>query len=306
VQERAENGDYSSLEDLCERIEGTFLNKAALEALVQAGAFDGLGRTRAADFASIEPALRASQSAREDRRRGQRLLFAAPVPGTTAAVSDAAAWPEHERLAREKESLGFYLSGHPFEKRGSFLCRIAGQTTASLAGLEPGSTVRIAGMISSVRVLQIKQGKNAGQKMARFLLEDLQGQVQVTCFARAFAQVKDRIVEDAIVFLTGRIDSNSEERALLLDQIEPALEVVRREVAGLVLHLRGSLATDANLDRIEEVVERHRGQQHLHLDIADGGTCYRVRAESGVRVDDALLDDLALLVGPENMSFTRS
>jgi DNA polymerase-3 subunit alpha len=161
-------------------------------------------------------------------------------------------------------------------------------------------------MISSVRVLQIKQGKNAGQKMARFLLEDLQGQVQVTCFARAFAQVKDRIVEDAIVFLTGRIDSNSEERALLLDQIEPALEVVRREVAGLVLHLRGSLATDANLDRIEEVVERHRGQQHLHLDIADGGTCYRVRAESGVRVDDALLDDLALLVGPENMSFTRS
>ncbi len=306
VAERRRGGDYASLEDLCERLDGSLLNKAALEALVQAGAFDGLGRSRAADFAAIEPALRASASAREDRRRGQRLLFAAPAAAESPAGGEAATWPEHERLAREKEALGFYLSGHPFEKRGAFLRRIAGQSTASLTGLEPGSTVRLAGMISSVRVLQIKQGKNAGQKMARFLLEDLDGQVNVTCFARAYASLRDYIVEDAIVFLSGRLDANSEERALLLDQIEPASEAVRREVAGLVLHLHGNLATEGNLDRIGQVVERHRGQQHLHLDVEDGDTCFRVRAENGVRVSDTLLDELALLVGPENISFTRS
>src|SRR5690606_36053644 len=146
----------------------------------------------------------------------------------------------------------------------------------------------------------------AGKKMARFMLEDLAGQVPVTYFARAFESLKDRIVEDAIVFLSGRLDAKSEEMALLLDQIEPANEVVRREVAGLVLHLHGSLATEANLARIEEVVERHRGQQHLHLDVDDGDDCFRERAESGVRVSDTLLDELALLVGPDNMSFTRS
>ncbi len=306
AEERERGGIYTSLEDLCERLDGTMVNKTALEALVQAGAFDGMGHSRAGSFAAVEPALRASVVAREDRRRGQKMLFAPPAPQAAAAAApEEKEWPEHERLAREKEALGFYLSGHPFEKRGGFLSRIAGQTTASLAALEPGGTARIAGMISGVRVLQIKQGKNAGQKMARFMLEDLHGQVPVTCFARAYAGLKDRIVEDAIVFLTGRLDKNSEEKALLLDQIEPAAEVVRREVAGLVLHLAGATATEANLERIADVVERHRGQHHLHLDIDDEGNCYRVRCEQGVRIGDELLDDLALVVGPDSMSFTR-
>jgi DNA polymerase-3 subunit alpha len=234
------------------------------------------------------------------------MLFAAPAVAEHAANAATAEWPEAERLAREKESLGFYLSGHPFEKRGAFLARIAGQTTASIPRLEPGGSLRLAGMISSVRVLQIKQGKNAGQKMARFQLEDRHGQVAVTCFARTYASLKDRIVDDAIVFLTGRLDANSEEKALLLDQLEAANDVIRREVAGLVLHLRGSLATEANLARIQDVVQRHKGHQHLLLDVEDGTDCYRVRADDGVRVTDDLLDDLSLLVGPDNMSFTRT
>ena len=309
AEESRGKGEFSSLEDLCERLDSTLLNKTALEAMVQAGALDGLGRSRAGNFAAIEQALRSSAIAREDRRRGQKMLFAAPALPTKAsstAGADPTEWPEHDRLAREKESLGFYLSGHPFEKRGAFLRRIAGQTTRSLAGIEPGGTVRIAGMVSSVRVLQIKQGKNAGQKMARFQLEDLDGQVAVTCFARAYANLKDRIVDDAIVFLSGRLDSNSEEKALLLDQLEPAAEVVRREVAGLVLHLRGAMVTEANLDRILKVVHRHKGHQHLLLDVEDGTDCYRVRADEGVKVGDELLDELANLVGPENMSFTRT
>jgi DNA polymerase-3 subunit alpha len=295
--ERRRGGAFQSLEDLCERLDGNLLNKAALEALVQAGALDGMARTRAGNLAAIESALRSSAAAREDRRRGQKMLFAAPQFVAQAAGEETAAeWPEHDRLAREKESLGFYLSGHPFERRGPFLRRIAGQTTKSLAQLEPGTSVRVAGMISSVRVMQIKQGKNAGQKMARFQLEDLDGQVAVTCFARAYATMKDRIVDDG----TG------EDRSILLDQLEPANEVVRREVAGLVLHLRGNLATDGNLERIAETLSQHRGQQHLHLDVDDGSDCYRVRSDEGVRVTEGLLDDLALLVGSQNMFFTRT
>jgi len=306
IAEERENGPYTSIEDLCERLDSTMLNKTALESLVQAGAFDGLGRTRAGDFAQIEPALRAAATAREDRRRGQKMLFAPPpVEAQATGGGSVPEWPEHDRLTREKESLGFYLSGHPFEKRGAFLRRIAGQTTASLATLQPGDSVRIAGMISSVRVLQIKQGKNAGKKMAKFLLEDLDGTVPVTCFARSFETLKDHIVEDAIVFLTGRQDKGSEEPALLLDALDPASEVVRREVAGLVLHLEGSLATEGNLQRIVDVANRHRGHQQLCLDVEDDGTCFRVRADGGVKVSDELLDELALMVGPDNMSFTR-
>jgi DNA polymerase-3 subunit alpha len=326
AQERRRGGPYASLEDLCERHDANVLGKTALEALAQAGALDGLGRSRRGNFESIESALRSSAVTREDRRRGQRLLFATapPVAATVAAGTAAdgsaepgsvgrsgaargpAEWPEHERLAREKAALGFYLSGHPFEKRGTFLKKLAGSSTAALAGLAAGTHVRIAGMVSSVRVMPIKQGKNAGQKMARFLLEDLEGQVHVTCFARAYTNARDRIVEDAIVFLSGRIDGQSEERAVLLDLIEPASEVVRREVAGLVVRLEASDTQEGALQRLREIVDRFRGQQLLHLDVIDQGHCHRVRTDSGIQVSDAILDELALLVGPENLSFTRT
>ena len=312
AEERDKSGAYDSLENLCERLDSTLLNKTALEALAMAGAFDGMGRSRKATMDAIESAMRSSAVAREDRRRGQKLLFAAASPaggGATAVAAERSAagaeWNDRELLANEKAALGFYLSGHPFEKRGGFLRRIAGTSTGMLKDMAPGSTLRIAGMISSVRVLQIKQGKNAGQKMARFLLEDLEGSVPVTVFARTYALVKDRIVDDAIVFLEGKIDANSEEKALLCSQLEPANETVRREVAGIVLHLEGMLTTPAVLDRIFAIVEKHRGNQQLHLDILEDGQLTRVRTEAGIRVTDDLLDDLAVVVGPANMSFSR-
>jgi DNA polymerase-3 subunit alpha len=309
AEARVRAGRYESLEELCERLDANAVNKTALEALVQAGALDDLRRSRRASFDAVESALRSSAVAREDRRRGQQLLFAAPAAAAPELLADgsiADEWQETERLQREKESLGFYLSGHPFERRGAFLRRVAGQTTATVAGLAPGSSVRIAGMISSVRVLQIKQGKNAGQKMARFVLEDLDGRLPVTCFARTYQNLRDEIVDDAIVFVSARIDEKSEDRALLLEQLEPAAAVVRREVAGLVLHLRGHLCGEATLARIGEVCDRHRGQQHLHFDVEEGDTVHRLRSDCSIRITDELLDEIALTVGPENMSFTRS
>ncbi|MEQ1631740.1 MAG: DNA polymerase III subunit alpha, partial [Planctomycetota bacterium] len=310
VETRQKGGTFDSLEDFCERLDANVVNKTALEAMVQAGAFDSMGRSRQTTFSGIESALRSSAIAREDRRRGQKMLFSA-APGTAGAKSESDGkpvgdeWPEADRLAREKESLGFYLSGHPFEKRGAFLRRVAGHTTVSAGSVAGGETVRIAGMVSSVRVLQIKQGKNAGQKMARFQLEDLDGQIAVTCFARAYQKHKDRIIDDEIVFLSGRIDEKSEEKALLLDEIEQAVEVVRREVAGLVLLLRGHLVTEGTLERIAAICERHRGNQTLHLDVEEEGHVHRVRCDANIRVSDDLLDEFALTVGPENMSFTR-
>ena len=185
------------------------------------------------------------------------------------------------------------------------MSRIAGNTIAAAANMPLGDSIRIAGMISAARILQIKQGKNAGKKMAKFLLEDLDGQIPVTCFARTFENVKDYIAEDEIVFVSARRDKGSDEPALLLDDLMTAEQVVRREVAGLVVNLEGALAAEQNIERIFEVTERHKGDQHFHMDIEDNGDWFRVRSDNGVKIDEALIDDLALLVGPENLSFTR-
>ena len=127
----------------------------------------------------------------------------------------------------------------------------------------------------------------------------------LTCFARTYENVKDYIVEDEIVFVSARRDKNSDEPALLLDDLMTAEQVVRREVAGLVVNLEGALAAEQNIEKIFEVTDRHKGDQHFHMDIEDNGDWFRVRSDHGVRISEALLDELAILVGPENLSFTR-
>ena len=141
--------------------------------------------------------------------------------------------------------------------------------------------------------------------MAKFMLEDLDGMVPVTCFARSYETLKEHIVEDEIVFLTGRQDKGSEEPALLLDALDPASVVVRREVSGIVLHLDASMSTEPFLARVIAVADEHRGNHQLNLDVEDDGNCFRIRAEGGVTVSDELIDSFAVLVGPDNMSFTR-
>ena len=307
VAEREQRGPFESVDDLCVRLDQALLNKGTLEALTKAGAFDALGAVRRQTFDDLERALRSSAGARKDRARGQGTLFGAL--GKSAAASATAEWSDQERLQKEKEALGFFLSSHPFERRGRFFGKIAGSDSRTLREQKPaaGTAVRLAGMISGSRAMLIKNGRNAGQKMARFSLEDLDGVVPVTVFARQYQDLASLIVDDTIVFVKGRIDGSGEELALLADEIQPAQVVVAREVYSLVLRLPPQVANEALLDRIKALAAKNRGSQRLEFELEEEGWKWRVRADAvhHVTIGDALLDGLAELVGPEALSFTR-
>ena len=162
-------------------------------------------------------------------------------------------------------------------------------------------------MTTGVRSLVVKSGRNAGRKMARFQLENLDGTVSGVVFAHVFETVKDTLREDAIVFVSGRVDRSGEDAALLVDSIEPADTVVAREVDGIVVRLQPQRASDSELDSIASIAQRSPGQQRLLFDIPDGDACFRVRADRrySVTITHDLLDDLAALVGKDNLSFTR-
>ena len=92
---------------------------------------------------------------------------------------------------------------------------------------------------------------------------------------------------------------------LLLDALDPAAVVVRREVSGIVLHLDASMSTEVFLGRVAAIAEQHKGNHQLNLDVEDGEDYFRIRADGGVAISDELIDSFAVLVGPDNMSFTR-
>ena len=308
--ERGAHGDFVSIENLCERLDTQLVNKGALEALVKAGAFDRIEATRKAASSGLDAAVRAAAQVRRDKQQGQRNLFdlAEPPPAPTDRRElRAAEWSEMERLTYEKEALGFYLSGHPFERRGGFFARIAGCTTADLSSKEAGTEVRLAGMVSALRVLTVKSGRSAGQKMARFRLEDLHGAIDVVVFARTFEKVRHKIEDDAIVFVTGRVEKSAEEVGLLCDLVDSADDIASREVKNLVVRLPSAMPTERLIEGIADAALRSRGDHRLMLEVEENGCLHMVRADSrySVRIGDELIDDLATLVGPENLLFTR-
>ncbi len=304
--ERHENGDYESLEDLCERLDPLVLNKSALEALAKAGAFDCFGISRKTAFDSLQKVIRSSAQLREDRRRGQGILFAA-YPSVDTVAGSGEDWAEAERLAHEKEAIGFYLSGHPIRKQGRFLAQVAGTNSKTLADAPTHKNLRLAGMINKLSVMAVRKGRSKGQRMARFQLEDLWGRVRVICFAHIYQKVKDVLHDDAIVVVTGRLDKRDEEPAIVLEEVQLANQLVSEEVEGIVVHLDADQLEDSTLSRIESAAKQNRGEQRLVIEVQEGKNRFLIRTDERyrVRIGSDLFDALAPIAGWQHLSFTR-
>src|SRR5262249_17431537 len=148
--------------DFAERVDPKRVNKGVFEALVQSGAFDdslrARGVTRARAFAAIDRALERSRRASRDREGGQTDLFSlfaksAPV-AQTSRLEDypvVEPWDLREALAREKQSIGFYVSGHPLDRYGVELSRFGVDSTSALAAMDPWKKVSVAGVVEGYR-----------------------------------------------------------------------------------------------------------------------------------------------------------
>src|SRR5208282_5254250 len=138
LKARNEGGKFTSLSDLCERVDGRTVNRKILEALIKSGACDGFGQTRATLFAQIERTLARAASILSDKQKGQSSLFGAleeKAPPMPESISNLPEWPQHELLAHEKELLGFYVTGHPLTPFAPILEKYALTNTAKLAEL---------------------------------------------------------------------------------------------------------------------------------------------------------------------------
>src|SRR5437879_3173430 len=166
---RASGGPYASLVDLCDRIDLRLCNKRVLESLIDAGACDSLtgngGGQRAQLVAALDYAFSEAQTRQGDRQSGQVGLFgeAAPLPAPRSSLPDVPAWSEHDRLAREKAVLGFFISGHPLARYRLEVELFGTRTTATL-GQWSEQKVRVGAVVTMVK-RQIS--KKTGAEYAR-------------------------------------------------------------------------------------------------------------------------------------------
>ncbi len=197
IQERAANGPFASLEDFSARLDSKVVNKRILENLVKAGALDWTGETRAGMFNRLEQVVASASSAQRDRASGQNSLFDAlefvsAAPAVKSAANQAAIpeWSKDQRLADEKELLGFYVTGHPLDKFRGVIDSAKYKRLGLIEDLDvsnPRERFPFAGMIRKVDSKVTKTGKPFGV----LTLEDFTGNAEIMLWGETFVPARD-------------------------------------------------------------------------------------------------------------------
>jgi DNA polymerase-3 subunit alpha len=302
---------FTSLRDFVRRVDLRLCNKRVLESLVAAGAMDGLGGHRAQLIHALDEVLREAQVLQQEQEAGQGSLFgeAAPVAHATGpTLPDVPAWSEQERLAREKEVLGFFISGHPLERFRHEVEVFGSRTTATLHEWSEHQ-VTVGAVLTQVK-RQIS--KKTGKEYARLVLEDFHGTAEAIVFPDAWSRLNQVLREDLAVLLTGGYSARDrdEERApFVVEGARPLEELLTSGALGLALRWSLPGAPDPEvLRQAVALLSRHPGPAPLYIEWSDGNG-ERLRARSRrVRVapDEELVAGLRRLLGPDAVAFVRA
>jgi DNA polymerase-3 subunit alpha len=196
IADREQNGAYSSLDDFSARLDSKVVNKRILENLVKAGALDWTGETRAGMFNRLEQVVASASSAQRDRASGQVSLFDsldfAPPPAAKSAANETPVeeWSKDDRLAHEKELLGFYVTGHPLDKFRGVIDSERYKRLGLLEDLDisnPRERFPFAGMIRSLEARITKTGKPFGILQ----IEDFTGSAEVMLWGETFSPARE-------------------------------------------------------------------------------------------------------------------
>jgi DNA polymerase-3 subunit alpha len=292
-----EAAPFTDLFDFCSRVDKRLVNRRVLEALVRAGAFDAIDANRARLLASAGRALEAAEQA--ERQATQSSLFGeaeAPRGGAHVTV-EAQPWDARQKLLEEKAALGFYLSDHLFSIYERDLAKFA---RTPLAKLSPGERVWMAGIVVSARAQMTRRGR-----MMVVMLDDATAQVEISVFNELFERHRDKLKEDALLIVSGRVQD---------DQFSGGLRVLAEDLLDLdalrvryAARLKISMNGGADAKRLQQVLAPYRatgeGACQVVVSYGNGKTACEVVLGEGwrVRPDGKLISDLGDWLTPENV-----
>ncbi len=306
---RRTDGPFTSLFNFCERVDPQACGRAAIETLIKAGAFDVLGANRAQLMAAIDRAMQSGAAVLADRKSGQRGLFAADDDTATTAnvaLPNVPEYPEKEKLAMEKEVLGFYLTSHPLSQHEATLRTFCSHTSAQLANLEARSEVMLGGMLAAIKFSHTKNPRpgSTHTKYAMWDLEDLDGIVRCIMWPEQFAEFGEMVKADAILAVRASIDRRpgAEEINLIVNELIPLDDLSARFSNAVMIRVREDIHGLEKLTPLREIVRGYPGNKplRLRLDLADGGSVTLDCGKSSVAIDPELRRRVEDLLGPNS------
>ncbi|HEY3097645.1 MAG TPA: OB-fold nucleic acid binding domain-containing protein, partial [Methylomirabilota bacterium] len=306
---RAADGAFKTLDDFCARVDLRLVNRRVIESLIKAGAFDSLGLPRAHLLAQTDAALEAGQRVQRDRIEGQASFFDTLIPPAAAPARREPAeivpeWPDDQRLAYEKEVLGFYVSGHPLAQYASVIDSLGVTTSGDLGTRSHGARVTLLGHVAALKETATK----SGNRMAFVTLEDMAGTVEVTVFPEPFKAAAPYLRSREPLVVRGRVDDGDKGRVILAEDVrllEQALGGAARpraagsEPGACRIRVTANGDPESRLNAVRRICEAHPGGVPVFVHVVLTGQEVVIRAR-GCSVDAApeLVNEVEALLGP--------
>jgi DNA polymerase-3 subunit alpha len=288
LAEREENGPYKGLADFCGRIDSSRVNRKVIENLIKAGAFDSLGGKRAQYMAVLEEALERAKAVQRDRLSGQMSLFALTAgpekdedDTNEIELPDMEEWPQLKKLAHEKDTVGFFLTGHPLESVIGDINRVVDTTIENLADWRDGQAVRIGGLIQHIKEHKSKKG----DRMAFTVLEDMTASVEVVVFPTTFARCQELLFGDEPLIVLGKVQQGERGAKIIAESVDRLQDALEKYAEKTMIRLHADRTSRQHMEQIKELLYTHHGKVPVHLTLHFDG-----RGE----VDIELFKDLAI------------
>ncbi|HXK01492.1 MAG TPA: DNA polymerase III subunit alpha [Verrucomicrobiae bacterium] len=297
---REQEGRFTSIYQFCEKVDLGAVNRRMIESLIKAGAMDELEGTRSQKFAAIESAMDGGARAQRDRECGQVGLFGEAMGGEeqhSAPLPNVPDWTEQDKLAGEKEMLGFWVTGHPLDRYADKVSELATYDSGTLEGLAKNAEVVLCGVLTGVTRKRNKEGK----PWASMTIEDRSGSIDAMCFATSYERLAGQIVEDQAVMVRGLVlpEENAAPKISVQDVV--ALDNARvdlPEVISIRVWIRNGLTERASA--LEELFRRKPGQTSVRLRLeAPRDFAVLLDVPAKVRPDREFRKALEQICGPE-------
>ena len=317
VEERKTRGDFVSLEDFLKRVESQYLNKRLVENLIKSGAFDCFKVSRAQMVSVFEPLMEMVYADKKKKESGQFSMFDLVENAAPAVIalpkSNIKEFPNKLKLSYEKEVLGLYVSGNPLDEYREKLKAFT-FNTGMVAFSEDdddfessqkqsdweGKEVSLAGVLEELKKIATRSGKT----MAVGRLEDLHGSIELTFSPWYYEKIiKDKVEQDSVVTVTGKISFRQDKASLLVDKLEVWSEQKMAETdkntVSEKLYLKMPFKDNELYAKLSAVLKEYAGDIPVIL-VIDGdrlGMPYKVRKNNG------LIYELSDVLGEDNVRF---
>jgi len=294
---------FKSFYDFCSRVDMQKVNKRVIESLVKSGAFDWVNAGRRPLFEVIDNAMSQASAFQKDAKAGQTSFFEVIDGGDSPEIeiTDRKEWHENELLAFEKDSLGFFFSGHPL---GKYAAQMQSLTTASIEAVRnrfsTGAEITIGGLIKHPKKIKTRKG----DMMMAFMLEDLSGLIDVVVFPSAYSEETAQVAsEDELAVVIGKLDERRGRKQCIADKILPFEEAKTKLVRKIVLRLNSMLTDEAELERLKKIISKFPGEVAVEFEVQTKKYGWvKISTNAKTRISESLLKELNKELGKESIS----